>query len=109
MWWKIVFSNLSRKFFQCILAIRKISVCLPVSCNTPRGSSIQQSQGESFIKFRAYKENAQCESERAVANARIACWLFEVLLNPCPRVGGPSQRDRRRGCLNTTYNSIIFI
>ena len=99
--------NLSRKFFQCCLAIRKTSVCLLVSCNTSWGLSIQQSQAESFIKLESYKENAQCESERAVANSRVARWLFEALVNSCPGVGGPRQRRQTQGTFKH-YNSIIF-
>lgn len=68
MWWKVVFSKPCQTILQCFLAIRKISVCLLVSCNTPWGSSLQQILGDSFIKLEAYEENARCESERAVAN-----------------------------------------
>lgn len=99
--------NLSRTFFQCFLAVRKTAACLLVSCNTSWGLSIQQSLAESFIKLESYKENAQCESERAVANSRVARWLFEALLNSCPGVEGPRQRRQTQGTFKR-YNSIIF-
>lgn len=79
-----------------------------MSCNTSWGLSIQQSQAESFTKLESYKENAQCESEGAVANSRVACWLFEVLLNSGPSVGGPRQRRQMQRTFKC-YNSILFI
>lgn len=100
--------NLSRKFFQSFSAIRKTSACLLVSCNTSWGLSIQQSQAESFIKLESYKEDAQCESEQVVANSRVACWLFEALLNSGPSVGRPRQRRQTQGTFKC-YNSILFI
>lgn len=106
---KLFSVNLPRKFSQCFLAIRKASLCLLVSCNTSWGLSIQQSQAESFIKLVSYKENAQCESQRAVANSRVACWLFEALLNSGPSGEGRDKGDRYRGHLNTTIQFSSFM